>query len=120
MSTLEPGRIVLKIAGREAGKYAVVVSEAKDGFVEISGPKTVTTVKRRKCSIFHIEPTENSLKAGSDEVLEKEWKTSGLIEKLGIEVPQKKKQTKEKKAKPQAKRAALAADKLGKQEHKKE
>ena len=105
MSALEPGRIVLKIAGREAGKYAVVVGQPKDGFVEISGPKAITTVKRRKCSIFHIEPTENVLKAGSDEALEKEWKSSGLIEKLGIEVPQKRKQNKEKKAKPQAKRA---------------
>ena len=100
---LTQGRVVLKIAGREAGKYAVVVGQPKDGFVEISGPKSITTVKRRKCSIFHIEPTENVLKAGSDEVLEKEWKSSGLIEKLGIKVPEKRK-TKEKKAKPQAKR----------------
>ena len=100
---LTQGRVVLKIAGREAGKYAVVVGQPKDGFVEISGPKSITTVKRRKCSIFHIEPTENVLKAGSDEVLEKEWKSSGLIEKLGIKVPEKRK-AKEKKAKPQAKR----------------
>jgi len=97
------GRIVLKIAGREAGKYAVIVSETKDGFVEISGPKSVTGVKRRKVSMFHVEPTENVLKSGSDEVLEKEWKSSGLIEKLGIKVPEKRK-AKEKKAKPEAKR----------------
>ncbi len=102
---LTQGRIVLKIAGREAGKYAVVVGEVKNSFVEISGPKSITGVKRRKVSIFHIEPTENVLKNGSDEELEKEWKNSGLIEKLGIKIPQKRKQIREKKAKPQAKRA---------------
>ena len=30
---LETGRVVLKIAGREAGKYAVIVNKIDDNFV---------------------------------------------------------------------------------------
>lgn len=99
---LTQGRIVLKIAGREAGKYAVVVDAPKEGFVTISGPKTVTGVKRRKCSITHVEPTEYSIKAGTDETMEKEWKSSGLIDKLNIVVSEKR-PSKPKKEKKQVK-----------------
>ncbi|MEM5814536.1 MAG: hypothetical protein QXD77_01855 [Candidatus Aenigmatarchaeota archaeon] len=88
---IEKGRVCLKIAGREAGKYCVVLEQPKEGFVTIAGPKTVTGVKRRKCSVFHIEPTENMIEVGgsTDSELESAWKGSGLIEKLGITVPQK-------------------------------
>ncbi len=103
MAALEPGRIVLKTAGREGGSYAVVVEKPKDGFVLISGPKSVTGIKRRKCSIFHVEPTEHSIAAGSDEQLEREWRSSGLMERLGIRVPEKRKQ-REAKPRPHAKR----------------
>ena len=89
---IEPGRIVLKIAGRESGKYAVIVENTNDNFVLITGPKTVTGVKRRKCNIDHIEPTENKLDMDSkadDATIESLWKSSGLIEKLEIKVPVK-------------------------------
>jgi large subunit ribosomal protein L14e len=101
MAVLEPGRVVLKIAGREGGMYAVVVEPEKDGFVTVSGPKSITGVKRRKCSIFHVEPTEHVLTAGSDESLAKAWKSSGLIDTLGITVPEKRK-GKMAEAKPKA------------------
>jgi large subunit ribosomal protein L14e len=89
---LEPGRIVLKIAGREAGKYAVIVDSVKDNFVLITGPKSITGVKRRKCNIDHIEPTEHKFDIESnvdDASIENLWKSSGLIEKLQIKVPVK-------------------------------
>lgn len=91
MALLQQGRIVMKLAGREGGKYAVIVEQEKDGFVTVSGPKSITGIKRRKCSIFHVEPTEHTLAAGSDAQLEKAWKESGLIETLGIKVPEKRK-----------------------------
>ena len=103
---LEAGRIVLKIAGREAGKYAVVVENTNDGFVMITGPKAVTGVKRRKCNIEHIEPTEHKfdIKAkATDDSVEKLWRNSDLIKQLEIKVPEKrefKKEEPEKKAKP--------------------
>jgi large subunit ribosomal protein L14e len=103
---LEPGRIVMKIAGREAGKYAVVIENTKDGFVLITGPKAVTGVKRRKCNIEHIEPTEHKfeIKAkATDDSVEKLWRNSELIKTLEIKIPEKrefkKKEEPEKKAK---------------------
>jgi large subunit ribosomal protein L14e len=89
---IEPGRIVLKIAGREAGKYAVIIESVNDNFVLITGPKTITGVKRRKCNIDHIEPTEHKLEIDSkadDATVENLWRSSGLIEKLEIKIPVK-------------------------------
>jgi len=108
MAVIEPGRIVMKIAGREGGCYAVVLEIPKDSFVLITGPKSITGIKRRKCSIFHLEPTEHMLQAGTDEQLERAWKSSGLIEKLGIIVPQKRKQATETKPRPKSVRKARA------------
>jgi len=97
---IEPGRICLKIAGRESGHYAVIVEKINDNFVLITGPKTITGVKRRKCNIEHLEPTEHKFEINpktDDSLIEELWKKSGLIEKLGIKVPVKKeKQIKEK------------------------
>jgi len=95
---LEPGRICLKIAGREAGKYAVIVEKIDDNFVLVTGPKSITGVKRRKCNIDHLEPTENKFDIDSkadDASIENLWKSSGLIEKLGIKVPVKRQFKKE-------------------------
>jgi large subunit ribosomal protein L14e len=104
---IESGRVVLKIAGREAGRYAVVLETASEGFVMITGPKSVTGVKRRKCNIEHIEPTQHKLEIDSkadDSAIENSWKNSDLIEKLGIEIPRKRtkeaKESKEAKDKP--------------------
>ena len=90
---IEPGRICLKIAGREAGKYAVIVEKINDDFILITGPKTITGIKRRRCNIDHIEPTEHKFDINSkadDVFIENLWRSSGLIEKLGIKVPVKK------------------------------
>ena len=90
---IEPGRICLKIAGREASRYCVIVERINDDFVLITGPKTITEVKRRKCNIDHIEPTEHKFDIDSkadDTSIENIWKSSGLIEKLEINVPIKK------------------------------
>lgn len=54
---IEVGRICVKTAGREAGKYCVVVDIVDENFVIITGPKDVTGVKRRRCNIKHLEPT---------------------------------------------------------------
>jgi large subunit ribosomal protein L14e len=89
---IEPGRIVLKIAGREAGRYAVIVENVNDNFVLITGPKSITGVKRRKCNIEHVEPTEHKLDINSkadDATIENMWRGSGLIEKLQINIPVK-------------------------------
>ena len=53
----EVGRVCIKIAGRDAGKIAVVVEKLKDGLVLVDG-----NVRRRKCNINHLEPSEKEIK----------------------------------------------------------
>ena len=95
---LEVGRVCMKIAGREAGKYAVIIDKIDDNFVLITGPKSITGVKRRKCNIDHLEPTEHKFDIdpkADDTSIENLWKNSGLIEKLGIKLPVKREFKKE-------------------------
>ena len=47
---LEVGRICLKTAGREAGSYCVVLKKVDKEFVLVTGPRAVTSVRRRRCS----------------------------------------------------------------------
>ncbi len=90
MATLTVGRIVMKIAGREAGKYCVVLTNPKDNFVQVTGPKVLTGVKRRRCNVEHLEPTEHQVKIEVEasekkviDVLDKE----GILKKLGLKKP---------------------------------
>ncbi|MCR6668396.1 MAG: 50S ribosomal protein L14e [archaeon YNP-WB-040] len=74
MSAIEVGRICVKTRGREAGKKCVIVDIIDDKFVLVTGPKSVSGVKRRRSNIKHLEPTEKKIevKAGAsdDEVME--------------------------------------------------
>lgn len=90
MATLEIGRVCLKIAGRESGKYAVVLKKMKDNFVLITGPKILTRVKRRRCNVDHLEPTPYLLKIkeeASDAEVIKAYEEAGLLKKLGLKKP---------------------------------
>jgi len=74
LPAIEVGRICVKIAGREAGKRCVIVDIIDKNFVLITGPKSITGVKRRRVNINHIKPTEEKIKirrgASDDEVAE--------------------------------------------------
>jgi len=77
----EIGRLVLKIAGRDAGKVGVIISPIKDKKVLIDG-----IVRRKIVSIKHILPLKVILKVKeneSSEVILKE------LEKLGYKVEEK-------------------------------
>ena len=125
MATLEVGRLCIKTAGREAGRYCVVLKSIDNNFVLVTGPKVLTGVKRRKCNVEHLEPTQYSLKIKEDasekEVIEA-YDKAGLISKLNLkkpspeelkeergekkekvkeEKPQKEKKPKEEEGKPQ-------------------
>jgi large subunit ribosomal protein L14e len=96
---MEIGTICMKIAGREAGLYCVIVDKVDDSFVVITGPKTITRVKKRKCNINHLEPTSEKFdikQEEDDSKIEELWKKSDLIDKFNIKIPKKK--TKEKPA----------------------
>jgi len=102
MASFEVGRVCMKIAGRESGKYCVVLKKVNDAFVEITGPKILTGVKRRRANVDHLEPLPFTveIKEGSqdDEVLQALEK-AGLITKFGLKRPSAA-EVKTEKAKP--------------------
>ena len=86
----EIGRICLKTAGREAGRYCVIVDKIDDNYVLITGPKVATGVRRRKCNINHLEPIPKKIeikKNASDEELLNIYEKMKLYEELKIEKP---------------------------------
>ncbi len=90
MATLTVGRVAMKIAGREAGKYCVVLTNPKDNFVQITGPKFLTGVKRRRCNVDHLEPSEHMVKIdadAADKVVMDTLEKDGLVKKLGLKKP---------------------------------
>lgn len=86
MVVIEVGRVAKKLSGREAGRYCVVIDEGKEeGYVEVTGPRDITDVRRRKCNILHLEPTKDKLdiKSGaSDSVVKKALEKADLIDKV--------------------------------------
>jgi large subunit ribosomal protein L14e len=90
MATLEVGRVVMKTAGREAGKYAVVLKKMDNAFVLISGPKLLTGVKRRRCNINQLQPLQHVIEikeeAGDEDIITAMEK-SGLVTELGLKKP---------------------------------
>ena len=80
MPAIEVGRICVKVAGREAGKRCVIVDIIDKNFVLITGPKSITGVKRRRVNVNHIKPTEEKIKikrGASDEEVAKALTKAG-------------------------------------------
>lgn len=87
---IEVGRICMKTAGREAGKFCVIVDVLEEGMVMVTGPKAATKVKRRKCSIHHVEPTPMTVKIkknAADEDVIAAYKHAGVFQKMGVHEP---------------------------------
>jgi len=85
MPAIEVGRICVKTAGRELGSKCVIVDVVDSNYVLVTGPKSLSGVKRRRTNVKHIEPTLDKvdLKKGAtdDEVLkalEKAKKTAAV------------------------------------------
>jgi large subunit ribosomal protein L14e len=87
---LEIGRVCMKIAGREAGKYCVVLKKVDDTFVLVTGPKELTGVKRRRCNVEHLEPTPYLVSIQA-ETSEKDvvdaYNKIGLMKKFELKMP---------------------------------
>jgi len=88
---IEVGRLIVKLAGRDAGLKGVVVEILDDNFVMIDGQ-----VRRRKCNILHIEPLDKVLKIPKKATHEEVVKAL-KVEK--IEVKEKKSKAKTEKPK---------------------
>jgi large subunit ribosomal protein L14e len=103
---IEIGRIVVKTAGRDAGKKGVVIDVVDDTFVIVDGQ-----LRRKRCNIMHLEPLPE--KAAIEKNAPHDMVISEL-KKAGIKVSEKK--SKQKAAKPNKARKskAPAAEKKGK------
>ena len=74
MVSIEVGRICVKLLGREAGKKCVIVDVIDKNFALITGPKTVTGVRRRRTNLGHLESTPETVelkKGATDDEVEK-------------------------------------------------
>jgi large subunit ribosomal protein L14e len=83
MPAIEIGRICVKISGREAGRKCVIVDIIDENYVLITGPKSLTGVKRRRCNINHIEILDKKIdiaKGASDEEVMKGLESLGLLD----------------------------------------
>lgn len=90
MPSFEIGRVCMKVSGREAGKYCVILKKENKSFVLVTGPKMLTGVKRRKSNIEHLEPTQYIIEVpenGSDEMVMDGFRKAGLLAKLGLKKP---------------------------------
>jgi large subunit ribosomal protein L14e len=74
MVSVEVGRICVKLTGRETGKKCVVVDVIDKNFALVTGPKSVTGVRRRRTNVDHLEPTPELVelkKGATDDEVEK-------------------------------------------------
>lgn len=83
MAAIEIGRICVKLRGREAGRKCVIVDIVDENFVLVTGPKSLSGVKRRKVNVNHIEPTDKKIdvrNGATDEEVLQALRSSGLEE----------------------------------------
>lgn len=70
MPAFEVGRVCVKTAGRDTGKRCVVVDLMDKNFALVTGPKSISGVRRRRVNVNHLKPLEEKLtieKGASDE-----------------------------------------------------
>jgi large subunit ribosomal protein L14e len=68
MPAIQPGRVCLKTAGRDACKKCVVTKILDDNFVQVA---SAGRKKERKCNILHLEPLPESVDASDAEAVKK-------------------------------------------------
>jgi large subunit ribosomal protein L14e len=70
---MKPGRVCIKLAGREAGKKCVVIEVKDKNFVVTLGEE----IRRRRCNVKHLEPLDKVIKikkTGTDKEIVKSLK----------------------------------------------
>ena len=109
----EIGRVYVKTAGRDAGKFCAIIETIDNNFVLVDGQ-----VRRKKCNLMHLEPLEKviDVKKGASHA-----DVVKAFEKIGIKIiatkPKTKKgskpvrQRKQKQAKAPEQKSAKTAEK---------
>ncbi|MBU0614573.1 MAG: 50S ribosomal protein L14e [Nanoarchaeota archaeon] len=107
---IEIGRKCIKLAGRDAGKVAVIIDVLEGNLVLIDGE-----VRRRKCNINHLEFLDEVIKVS------KGASTQDVAKALGIEKkPSQKKEKTERPKKVRGKKKVEEKPKKAKKSAKKE
>ncbi|MGA3192708.1 MAG: 50S ribosomal protein L14e [Candidatus Bathyarchaeia archaeon] len=89
MPAIEVGRICVKVSGREAGRKCVIVDVVDKSFVLITGPKTVTGIRRRRANVNHVEPLQDRVeikRGASDDEISEALKASDKLDMMAKEV----------------------------------
>ncbi|NHI83032.1 MAG: 50S ribosomal protein L14e [Candidatus Thorarchaeota archaeon] len=89
MTLYDIGRVCVKTMGRETGCYCVIVDVMEGRFVVVTGPKHISSVRRRKCNIRHLEPLETKIEVGKgadDKAVEKALTDAGLLDKFKAKI----------------------------------
>ena len=86
-AAIEVGRVCLKMRGREAGRKAVIVDIPKGMFALVDGPN----IKRRKCNLRHLIPTNQKIEVKKDASHEE------ILNLLGVKPKPKKEKSEAKK-----------------------
>ncbi len=82
---MEIGRVCVKIAGRDAGRRCVVVRVLDEKFVEVTGPKDVSGVRRRKVNVRHLVPLPQKVEideGADDESVREALREANLLEEF--------------------------------------
>lgn len=109
---IEIGRIVVKIAGRDAGKKGAVIDIIDKTYVLVDGQ-----IRRKRCNVTHLEPMSEKIsieKNASHEAVVSELKKAGInvAEKKSKQKAEKPKKTRKIKApKPVTKKTAVKKEK---------
>jgi len=86
MSVYDIGRVCVKMMGREAGKYCVIVDVIDKNYLLIDG----LVVRRRRSNFKHVEPTKDvlELKKGADHAtMEAAIKKAKLTKQMKETIP---------------------------------
>jgi large subunit ribosomal protein L14e len=89
------GSICKKMAGREAGRYCVVLSiEGK--FAQISGVRKYGMCRPKRCNLKHLKPTSFKIEIISEkqEDVRKAIYNSGILTKMGLKKDKRERYTK--------------------------
>lgn len=74
MSSIDVGRICVKLTGRESGSRCVIVDVVDRNYVVVTGPQELTGVRRRRVNMSHLKPLDERLEiarnASDAEILE--------------------------------------------------
>jgi len=85
LPAIEIGRVCVKVSGREAGRKCVIVDMMDKNFVLVTGPKTVSGVRRRRVNVNHVEPLQDKVdvnRGASDEEVAEALKTADKLEEM--------------------------------------